>query len=416
MNERTAAWLRRKFRIYYSRLPKDQITTPRLSLREFGITSFTRKGMLRHLSFHDRADLLGFLGRRGPSRVYHSCAYYRQANSKENGMKGKGWMGADLVFDIDCDHLAGAASMSYEEQLELARRQLVRLYDEFLMGDFGFDPKDMQIVFSGGRGYHVHVRDQRIMDLNSAARREIVDYISGTGLALAFAEPKPGKLGYVDWTYPHVDEPGWKGRIGRGLPSMLAEATEKGVQEYFREQAEAHDLEATTKFVSSLERSTNQAMARDPLHPPLTFFLPKEVDFLLELLKRQKRVQLTYGGEVDGPVTYDVHRLIRMANSIHQSTGFRVVELDRDQLDGFTPFQHAVVFHEEEPMLVDIREDVQLRLAKWDMTLKAGRQDIPEGAALHLCLRGKAELPQDVTVETVGKAGEITGSREHVNS
>ena len=52
------------------------------------------------------------------------------------------------------DHIKGSERMTYEETLVKVKEEFIRLIDEFLIGDFGIDEKDMVIVFSGGRGYH----------------------------------------------------------------------------------------------------------------------------------------------------------------------------------------------------------------------------------------------------------------------
>jgi len=59
------------------------------------------------------------------------------------------------------------------------KQALLRLLD-FLEDDFSFD--DLTVVFSGGRGYHVHVRDESVRELDSEARREVVDYVRAIDL------------------------------------------------------------------------------------------------------------------------------------------------------------------------------------------------------------------------------------------
>jgi DNA primase small subunit len=65
------------------------------------------------------------------------------------------------------------------------KTETVKLLD-FLLDDFGFPESNISVVFSGGRGYHIHVRDPKVLALESAERREIVDYVSGTGLSIEF--------------------------------------------------------------------------------------------------------------------------------------------------------------------------------------------------------------------------------------
>ena len=70
--------------------------------REFGFLSFGGRSMFRHIGFDDTLRLRGYLMDRAPAHTYFSAAYYRYP---EAAMAQKEWLGADLVFDIDADHL-----------------------------------------------------------------------------------------------------------------------------------------------------------------------------------------------------------------------------------------------------------------------------------------------------------------------
>src|SRR6185503_16459318 len=101
-------------------------------------------------------------------------------------MVDKQWLGAELIFDLDADHLVEAEKAKAEghemplaDQLRIVKTQFKRLLDEFLFGDFGLTPEDVWITFSGGRGYHAHVVEERLMQLDGKGRREIVDYLTG---------------------------------------------------------------------------------------------------------------------------------------------------------------------------------------------------------------------------------------------
>ena len=50
----------------------------------------------------------------------------------------------------------------------------------------------------------------------------------------------------------------------------------------------------------------------------------------------------SYGGEIDVPVTHDVHRVIRLIGSLNGKTGFTVNLLTRDAIDNFDPFSDAI--------------------------------------------------------------------------
>ena len=74
--------------------------------------------------------------------------------------------------------------ITFLKLMEYIREQTFRLVNDVLLGDFGLDEKDLLITFSGGRGYHVHVRTPSVLSLPSGARRELSDYMTGKGLNL----------------------------------------------------------------------------------------------------------------------------------------------------------------------------------------------------------------------------------------
>ncbi len=53
-----------------------------------------------------------------------------------------------------------------------------------------------------------------------------------------------------------------------------------------------------------------------------------------------------YGGEIDRPVTHDIHRVIRLIGSLNGKTGLSVSKLTRETLDDFDPFHDAVAFND----------------------------------------------------------------------
>ncbi|MDD5615359.1 MAG: DNA primase small subunit PriS [Candidatus Methanoperedens sp.] len=183
MNFRTKSYLRKRFGDYYNSieppLPHD------FKRREWGFIFFDELPevvMRRHKAFSSEGEAIEYLRGMVPAHVYHSAAYYRFPGA--GTMKEKKWEGADLIFDLDADHLPQKVR-SYAEMLANVKAETGKLLD-FLLEDFGFDEESIRVAFSGGRGYHIHVHDKRVQTLESAQRREIVDYLSGTGLTLDF--------------------------------------------------------------------------------------------------------------------------------------------------------------------------------------------------------------------------------------
>jgi DNA primase small subunit len=194
VNFRTKQFLRKRFADYYQ---NSQLILPHdFPGREWGFIFFDELPeivMRRHKAFSRENEALDYIRGMVPAHAYHSAAYYEFPGAAT--MKEKKWQGADLIFDLDADHLPGKVH-SYKEMLDNVKSETGKLLD-FLFEDFGFSENNTNIVFSGGRGYHIHVRDPKVITLESAQRREIVDYVSGTGLSIDYLF-KPEKYVVVD--------------------------------------------------------------------------------------------------------------------------------------------------------------------------------------------------------------------------
>lgn len=133
--------------------------------REFG---FRKNGenMVRHRAFPSINKLRTFLIETAPDHVFFSSSKYADPAAYPMEDKKKGWLGADLVFDIDYDHLKKPTLKEAEKQ----SKKLLKI----LEGDLGF--KKMLYVDSGSRRFHIHVHDECVQKLGSPERREIADY------------------------------------------------------------------------------------------------------------------------------------------------------------------------------------------------------------------------------------------------
>jgi DNA primase small subunit len=93
---------------------------------------------------------------------------------------------------------------------------------------------------------------------------------------------------------------------------------------------------------------------------------------------------------VDTVVTTDIHRLIRLPETLNAKTGFKAVEIN--SIDSFDPFRDAVVFEGEEEVYV--RDAPQFRIV--DQNLGPYEDEVvtvPSTAAVLLVAKGKA-LPR----------------------
>ncbi len=412
LDARTLGWAREVFAEYYA---ANEVPPPdRLTRREFAAFPFaTETIMRRHATLRTPEEFAAFLRREVPRHVYYSSAYYRRP--AEPTMAAKEWLGADLIFDLDSDHLRGAEALDYAGQLALVKTRLIDLVDDFLFGDFGVDPAATSFVFSGGRGYHVHVHDPRFLSLSSPERRELVDYVLGTGVdpmraveerredvragrTLSALDDEVGSATPGASAAPRTrrlappDAPGWRGRTTRALLEVLRrwESAGKGaaVEELVHLGIEPTKARRWAKLIVD---EGGAARIRGSL--TLDVFkkdLPPE--FLEAVIARAK---IEVQGETDAPVTTDIHRLIRLPGSLHGGTGFRVVPLARDAITAFDPFRDALVAPiDGATTRVTFTSEVRYPFPPGGLAGTPGAVgELPTPLALFLVLRGEAELP-----------------------
>ncbi|UCE46008.1 MAG: DNA primase catalytic subunit PriS [Methanobacteriota archaeon] len=401
----------KQFALHYRDAP---LTMPdRFGKREFGFMFFDRRFMMRHMAFPSRAALKKYLVENVPAHVYYSTAYYEKPDAAK--MKDKNWLAADLLFDLDADHVRGAEDLPYEQMLERVKGEVKRLLDEFLLGDLGFEQTDLNIVFSGGRGYHVHVRSPKALRLSSHERREIVDYVTGTDLDLDWVFPVTpfeqrrfrdrAGLEYKR-TMPKSEDGGWRGRIRSGIEDLLVELeslSEEDAKARIADVLKESKRDIGEKTIDGLYadlfakrrgRSGADRMREDDTYE--VFSEKRHSEAFLSLVNL--RVCGDVKGETDEPVTSDVRRLIRLPSSLHGKTGFEVVPLTRDELDSFDPFVDAIPRAFEETS-VDVRcnSSISLGLRDQRFELEEGVNQVPAYAAVHLICRNLASIDNSHT-------------------
>ena len=394
----TTKWIQAMFRRYYE---KSDLTPPdQFMKREFGFMFYDSDMVQRHLGFSTMADLKDYFVSRTPAHAYHSAAYYERPGAPT--MQEKGWLGADLIFDLDADHITRVKGMAYELMLEEVKSEIKKIVDQYLSGDFGLDEKNIHISFSGGRGYHIHARDPRLWPLGAHERREIVDYITGTdmdpGATVKKRVYEVNRWG-ARYTYAltRTNTAGWRRRLSRGIVEA-AERLEKmekddavkylctfrGIDKKIA-QVIYDTLFRHTKGERGIDKLRDERIDIFPSDRYLNLFSQAFLQVSLDLSKR----------ETDEPVTSDVKRLIRMVSSLHGKTGMMVVDLRRDELDDFRPLRDAFppIFRDD-PVRVQVGKATNLKLRGETFNLGEGLTEIPEYAAVFLACRGLATIPQ----------------------
>ena len=375
MKPATLEFLKKRFSAYYNGELKGAgaVFTPTSMLqREWGFLFFSesiKAGMRRHLTFPDEADLATYLKTMSPAHVYYSTAYY--AHPSAATMQEKEWLGADLIFDLDADHIVKGA---YDMMLARVKEDLYKLID-MLTGELGFSKHDLRINFSGGRGYHIHIPTLAVRGFSSAERRELVNYVSGTGLSL-------------ETMLNSSKADGWQGRYrtalageleriqklapleARSYLSGLSGISEKSADYFYKNLSETRG-----KLLANPASLTENKVIRAITAPENTVF--------------QEQI-LSAAAQADEPVTTDIKRLIRHPGSLHGGSGMRVTPIPLEDLDDFDPLIDAVVF-DEDPVTVTAKFDVTMPILGNTYRV-SGTQKVPEALAVFLCARGIAEL------------------------
>lgn len=366
--------------------------------------------MLRHKGFNSVDPLRSYLRTIVPSDVYYSSAYYARP---EEEMSGKGWLGADLIFDIDSDHIptpcgklhdiwicsnCGAigrgvapkkcnvcGEQRFNERtwpcevcLESAKVEAIKLMD-VLAKDFGFSSGEFMVGFSGHRGYHVHVESKEVRALDSMARKEIVDYVLGTGLEaeLHGLGERVGKESRV-FAGPDLNDLGWRGRIARGTYELLTASPE--------ELKETGLSKSAVKIITQNEESLLDSWNEKGPWGTLKGISSESWRKIAKHAVKKQSVK------IDTVVTTDVHRLIRLANTLHGKTGLKKIEVPITGIEQFDPLKSAVAF-KEGTVTILVSDAPQFRLGSETYgPYKEERIELPTAAALMLLCKGAAKV------------------------
>lgn len=359
MDENTLTFLRRVYRGHYFKHHNLVEIPSQIQSREFGYIPFDG-GMIRHLSFRNPGELVAELVKQAPSSVYCSNAVYERPTLQ---MDEKGWLGAELIFDIDADSIPTPCKVKHNwwfcnsckkgglgsnpskcprcrapspermqwscrECLNATKEHVRRLLD-FMMTDFGVNEEKMQVYFSGNRGYHVHVRDERFLKADPPMRGEIANYIVGDGLSLrpTTTETKPENDASL----------GWRRRTDLMMKTAALSGTAK---------------RQTQKLIEQIVR-TNAAL-------------------------------------IDESVTTDVHRVFRMPGTLHGNSG--LLKMPVQSIDGFDPQTDPIVLSGDDVRLhIDFSPEFSLngiKFGPYDSTI----EQIPIYAGVFLAARGLAQV------------------------
>lgn len=278
-----------------------------LSLREFGFDHNGEGPSDRYNQFMTSDELSNYLRRKAPYAVYGSVALYEKPSQR-----GK-WLKSELAFDIDAKDLPfKSCECTGESVCELCLNDARRVAAEFaevLGNDLGL--KNIHFVYSG-RGFHVRVFDDSVMEMGQTARSQIVEYVTGGMVPPDFTMA----LGYSRI---------FRERARRTLKNLKKDHLKSGgikgtqAQKLIEEKNRAMDLmkNGRVEEIKNFDKIGKKTFNR-----------------LIQLLTR---LNSEY---TDGKVTIDKKRILRVPSSLHSTVSRKCLEIsdiDRFSLDDAVP-------------------------------------------------------------------------------
>ncbi|MEW6528546.1 MAG: DNA primase catalytic subunit PriS [Candidatus Micrarchaeota archaeon] len=361
--DKELSFILKRFSQYYS---SANFYISEIEKREFGV-GIEKKIDLRHMGFGSESEFKSFLVNDTPLYVSHSVAYYKLP--KAAPMERKGWLGADLVFDLDCETKTKYLSRIDFEKI---REHTMRLIEEFLVPDFGISKEKISVNFSGNRGFHVWTYDERFNQLKSNERKEIIEYIKGIGLKYYSFFAQTDVQGRIHGPLPNGI--GYAGKFAKKILHILETKPEE-ISTIFKNEKERQN------FINGI-KSANWSLAKR------TQNIEKKLREIAETELPLRAVN------IDSNVTQDPSKLIRVANSIHGGTGLCAKILVLDKLHEFEPLHHALVFSSTPLKIIALEDipEIEIGGTTQEKIEKGKIKEVPEYFAFYLKLKKSARL------------------------
>ena len=402
--QKTIDFLRKKFSSFYRENFIDSV--PEIESREFGYGEFGKKIIARHYAFDSAKEFNSFLREKTPFFVSYSPALYEFPDRRP--MERKKYLKSDIIYEFDADDLKTECKQKHDswkcrecktegkgllercpscgssvettewvcdECLEATKKQTLKLIN-FLEDDFDFT-EGISVNFSGGKGFHLHLRSEKIQRLNANARIELVDFLTAHEIDLE-------QLGFV---YSHKKmlcpkEPtsfGWSKKILSSLTNLI-------------ENNEAEKIAAlgnvrvsTIKKILEKKELILKGMKNGFLFP-VTVTSKKFWQLLLSSLIEKEKLFL------DRQTSVDLVKIIRVPDTIHGSTGLQAKEFSREELNEFNPLKESIIFSTN-PIKVFVRKTPKFLLGGESFgPFNEQETELPEFAAVYLMARNSAEL------------------------
>lgn len=279
--------------------------------REFGFDHFGRGPNDRYKVFSTPDYLKRFLRSKTPFAAYCSVAYYQKPRRRD------GWMKSELVFDVDAKDIP-IRTCRCDDVCEIClneAKEIVGGLIDTLKGDLGL--KNMHLIYSG-RGYHIRVIDDAVMELDSDVRSQILKYIVGSDVPKDKYDDDAGIYDLQHFSIPF------------GYPKVFTQRVKYGIF-HLTEDSKLDDvnlklLKDVIKYRNLLEKE-EWGLFKNRIGP-------------LRYKKIIKAIASLNMSLVDAKVSIDLKRILRLPSSLHSKVSMRCTEIKN--IETFDPFKDAL--------------------------------------------------------------------------
>jgi DNA primase small subunit len=214
--------------------------------------------------------------------------------------------------------------------------------------------------------------------LDAMGRKEIVDYVTGTGLALlekndASKEGKRKKSGSDVFT---LHDYGWNKRLKLGMQNFIQKASKEDLR-----KIGLTNYAAILDNKETIQKRISEGRWTGVIGVSVQTWR-KIAEYILDL----------QSSKIDTVVTTDIHRLIRMNGTLHGKTGLKKVEFPAEDLESFDPFSGAVAFKKGEAKVL-VSNAPRFKMGGKEMGPYQNQTvELPTAAAIMLICKGRAEV------------------------
>jgi DNA primase small subunit len=354
------------FREYYATADLAVENIPR---REIAFQTWDSR-MVRHQSHDSIESLRESAQKRAPKALYASLSYYldpshkspkevdrKSVNCQDCGhsyksdtpkspcpkcgienekanTNTKDRRAMDLAFDIDYGDIPGASERTPTKNLGAAARSTLNLA-KILVSDLGFDYSDLDITFSGKKGFHIRLSNSHPLFSDSnqtdeSVRKALVNYVGGYDFdKMDFLLIKAHAQAANTW-HLKAYESGWGYRFNQSIEYLLKAASAKS--EEFTKVLQLYSPWHTDKkkygtkkslpsqkVIEGFRKACNEN--RDSILKGGNIRDMKDSEAKRLLSFALARTRLRHASFVDRVVTADKARVLRVPGSIHGGSG-----------------------------------------------------------------------------------------------